>query len=124
MGWKEDGEPWYDETDEDHGPAIKAVKALPPVIKKEFDKIAIAKQVVQEYQRKLRDAEFELRCLQDGQVRDFKKRIAEAVKVPYEHIYWGSWECLHSPTGSCFYNGNEDQCLDFCLLCGGPDERK
>jgi hypothetical protein len=41
-----------------------------------------------------------------------------------EDIVTGCWECENSPTGECFYDSKEDPCLDECLICGEPDERK
>lgn len=35
-----------------------------------------------------------------------------------------SWVCLKSPTGFCCFDEKNDQCLDNCLICGDPDERK
>lgn len=29
-----------------------------------------------------------------------------------------------SPIGYCVYNEDEDPCLDFCIFCGSPNERK
>jgi len=39
-------------------------------------------------------------------------------------IQIGDWDCHESPIGVCFYNAQEDPCLDTCLVCGDPDERK
>ena len=36
----------------------------------------------------------------------------------------GEWDCEESPIGLCLYNRIEDPCLDNCLYCGNPDERK
>lgn len=38
-----------------------------------------------------------------------------------EDISLGHWECETSPTGECAYGRDGS---DFCLFCGGPDERK
>ena len=40
------------------------------------------------------------------------------------HIVFGSWDCPNSPTGECVYDSEKDPCLDDCIYCGGPDERK
>jgi hypothetical protein len=34
------------------------------------------------------------------------------------------WDCPESPTGECAYDADEDPCLDDCLFCHEPDERK
>lgn len=36
----------------------------------------------------------------------------------------GSWDCPTSPSGECAYDADEDSCLDSCLFCNQPDERK
>jgi hypothetical protein len=36
----------------------------------------------------------------------------------------GSWDCTHSPIGTCVYDYVADPCEDDCIYCGQPDERK
>jgi hypothetical protein len=36
----------------------------------------------------------------------------------------GGWDCPESPLGHCLYNRLEDPASDYCLFCGGPEERK
>ena len=38
----------------------------------------------------------------------------------------GTWDCHEktNPIGVCVYNQTEDRCLDECLFCGHPAERK
>ena len=36
----------------------------------------------------------------------------------------GSWSCEGSPIKRCAYNTLLDLAHDFCMFCGGPDERK
>lgn len=43
---------------------------------------------------------------------------------PAEDITLGNWECKPSPTGQCVYDYMSDPCLDDCLFCGHPSERK
>lgn len=60
-----------------------------------------------------------------------KKFILEALMadpktagIPSSQILPGTWDCSTSPTGFCAYNRALDPCLDDCLFCGDPDERK
>jgi len=122
--WIAEGEPWPDESDEHLGANIRAIKALPPRVKANYTKVEKAKNLVSDLSYKLRNAQFELDELQNGELNEVRQALASAVGIDPGNLYLGSWDCLHSPTGSCFYNGLKDQCLDFCLLCGGPDERK
>jgi hypothetical protein len=122
--WIEEGEPWPDETDESLGEAIRAIKALPPRVKAKHAEIEQARLAVRDLSYQLREAQFTLDELQNGNLVEVRQAIASAVGIDTSELYLGSWDCLHSPTGSCFYNGVKDQALDFCLLCGGPDERK
>ena len=39
-------------------------------------------------------------------------------------IELGQWNCETSPTNYCVYNRKDGFSLDFCIFCGGPDERK
>ena len=36
----------------------------------------------------------------------------------------GSWECPTSPIGVCIYDADADECLDDCIYCHEPSERK
>ena len=53
---------------------------------------------------------------------EMEESFAKALEI--ENAEMGSWECKHSPTKLCVYNPDEDVCLDRCLICGQPDERK
>lgn len=44
--------------------------------------------------------------------------------TPSSQITLGTWDCSTSPTGFCAYNRVKDPCLDDCLFCHYPDERK
>lgn len=49
--------------------------------------------------------------------------IAEPVKAEeLEAIY--QWVCTNSPTGYCVYDREHDGCLDSCIFCHSPYERK
>ena len=72
-----------------------------------------AEIVVEESKGVLREAEDTLRGA-----------MAKAVNIPREDLELGGWKCKDSPTGKCFYNMSKDPPLDFCLICGGPDERQ
>lgn len=59
--------------------------------------------------------------------------LSERIKDPNDYFAFaltedklkiGSWECEDSPIGICAYNSKKDYINDFCLFCGGPDERK
>ncbi len=42
-------------------------------------------------------------------------------------VYTGEWDCEapdENPFPSCVYNEQEDVCLDDCLFCHQPNERK
>ena len=47
-----------------------------------------------------------------------------AQKHGVETIDIGGWKCENSEIGICYYNPDDDPCLDNCLVCGHPDERK
>ena len=47
-----------------------------------------------------------------------------ALRHGVTEVALGSWECKDSPTDMCYYDTQEDPCHDFCLVCGGPEERK
>jgi len=121
--WIAEGEPWPDENDEHLGANIRVIKALPSVIKTRYTELRKARAVVGDFQNKLRQAQWALDDLETD-VNGLRKVLAQALDVPLEFFFLGSWECLHSPTGFCFYNTEHDSACDFCLLCGGPDERK
>ncbi len=78
------------------------------------------------------------RPLVDGVDPEFRKTpeehraeaAAKVAKVQAHHpevsehdLEEGGWDCEPSPTGFCWYNLREDPAQDFCLFCGGPDER-
>ena len=52
--------------------------------------------------------------------------LVEAVASHYniKNPVVGTWECENSPIDVCIYNHDKDPCHDYCLHCGGPDERK
>jgi hypothetical protein len=50
--------------------------------------------------------------------------LAAGNEVHVTSLELGSWDCAQSPTGFCYYNTDNDPCRDYCLVCGGPDERK
>ncbi len=41
-----------------------------------------------------------------------------------EDLVIGTWKCKRSPIGICAYDSEQDPCLDDCVFCGNPDERK
>lgn len=47
--------------------------------------------------------------------------VSQVSGEPEENISIGTWDCPDSPIGVCAYGEEGD---DFCLFCGGPDERK
>jgi len=55
---------------------------------------------------------------------EIKHELAEQYGLDEYEIALGLHECPDSPTGLCFYNNDDDPCWDFCLVCGGPHERK
>lgn len=50
--------------------------------------------------------------------------IGATLPTKLEDIELGQWDCKTSPTGHCVYNRRDGFALDFCIFCGGPDERK
>lgn len=42
---------------------------------------------------------------------------------PIKHVI-GTWDCEKSPLDLCVYDRFEDNCLDECIFCGDPSERK
>jgi len=56
-------------------------------------------------------------------ISDFLEEYATEYDGQFD-IEIGSWDCEDSPLGVCFYNRDEDPCMDHCLVCGDPDERK
>ena len=66
-------------------------------------------------------------------VKDDPRTLHEAIRKNLEeNVYPGceievplaGWECVNSPTGFCIYNITEDPCMDSCIICGDPEERK
>jgi hypothetical protein len=55
----------------------------------------------------------------------FKDQVEKLITIPDgNRLTLGNWDCPTSPTGSCIYDATEDPCLDDCLFCHDPDERK
>lgn len=51
--------------------------------------------------------------------------IRKVVNIPDGHsMIIGSWECQTSPVGFCIYDVDADECMDDCLYCHEPSERK
>ncbi len=44
-------------------------------------------------------------------------------EVYIDPSFWG-WDCPTSPFNKCVYNSVDDPCLDDCLFCHQPYERK
>ena len=62
-------------------------------------------------------------------VNDLEFEIEKLIQTVYPEYYRmfntiGDWDCKDSPIGLCIYDHMIDQCLDNCLFCGQPDERK
>jgi len=53
-----------------------------------------------------------------------KQELAKKTGVDPYDLELGGWDCPDSITGYCYYDSAKDSALDFCLVCGGPDERK
>lgn len=62
----------------------------------------------------------------ESEALDMQYKAAEilAQKHGVETIDIGGWKCENSEIGICYYNPDDDPCLDNCLVCGHPDERK
>ena len=58
---------------------------------------------------------------QDGIENQYKK--LEKI-TGRDDLSIGTWECKRSPIQICVYDEKEDPCLDDCIFCGEPDERK
>ena len=74
-------------------------------------------EAVERARSKLDDAVYNLEEAIRGMLR-------EAGYDSTTHVAPGSWECSESPLGICIYNNHEDPCLDECVVCGDPEERK
>lgn len=50
----------------------------------------------------------------------YREPLSDTLVIP------GSWDCTdaRNPTGTCVYDDVNDDCHDFCLFCGAPEERK
>lgn len=53
-----------------------------------------------------------------------QKRIIGLAGYEFNELVIGTWSCPDSPIDICFYDVAEDFCMDECLACGHPDERK
>ena len=52
-------------------------------------------------------------------------KVLELANIPVgHHMIIGSWECPTSPVGFCIYDVDADDCMDDCLYCHEPSERK
>jgi len=67
--------------------------------------------------------------------RRWDERKAEMLKVygevlrehgvdPSNTVVPGTWDCEKSPVGKCVYDFLEDPCMDSCIFCHDPEERK
>lgn len=62
-----------------------------------------------------------------GKALETARKVEEGKdKVPEGHVIDLQWGCESddSPTGFCAYNTEEDPCMDNCIYCGNPVERK
>lgn len=75
-----------------------------------IDRISTQQQQVAELQAGIATSE-----------RGLEAAIAGVMGI--ERVERGGRHCKHSPTKHCFYDPAKDQALDFCLMCGYPDER-
>lgn len=50
-----------------------------------------------------------------------ERQLARKHKV--DQVVIGSWECENS-IGRCYFSESEDPFMDYCLVCGQPNERK
>jgi hypothetical protein len=58
-------------------------------------------------------------------VARLENKVLDLVEIPVgHHIIIGSWECPTSPIGFCIYDVDADECLDDCIYCHDPSERK
>lgn len=86
------------------------------------------------YLRQIRELEKQLQELKDNCKHNFEPRYT--ITKEQEEMGWaastqctecgkyGGWYCPTSPTKVCQYDDINDPINDFCLHCGGPDERK
>lgn len=44
--------------------------------------------------------------------------------LQFSDLTCGHWQCEDSLLGHCVYDAPDDPCLDSCLYCGDPNERK
>lgn len=87
--------------------------------------VEAAKAARAELDAQVRAAEATLRDLKHQQIDHDDEISAQLARIMgINTVDLGSWKCEHSPTGKCFYDADKDHCNDFCLMCGGPDERK
>lgn len=64
-----------------------------------------------------RERQFELKRM----IRD---KIVQITQVDDRWLSAGGWDCVHSPTGTCWYDNKNDTLHDQCLFCALPSERK
>lgn len=84
------------------------------VIKQALDEIQNSKSLIQYNQGMIYRFE---KVIKDELVKDMRE-------VDSDYVALGTWTCMKSPTGSCFYDSERDPCRDECLICGEPAERK
>jgi len=60
----------------------------------------------------------DLKCKAPNEHANLQLDALETGNFPYE------WVCEESLIGKCIYDNFEDPCLDSCLYCGDPYERK
>lgn len=50
--------------------------------------------------------------------------LSETGIDPTSTIIPRTWDCKESPVGKCAYDWIEDPCMDSCIFCHNPEERK
>lgn len=105
---------------------LKRCTALKSVVKKMDAALNVAKAAHRDAERELGDAVAAWLLAHpealDEDIRTGWEHYATLPEI-LEHIdVRGQWNCPTSPTGQCMYSRKLGD--DFCLFCGGPDERK
>lgn len=95
-------------------PPPKIPEITDPVLKHHSDGIANAKSIIRHNEGLIYHHEKEIK----------KHLVKDMNDVDPDYVTLGTWTCMKSPVGYCFYDSERDPANDECLICGEPDERK
>lgn len=98
----------------------------PQVVLNIDPQIAVFDHEIALLEERVHEAEDALETVHQRRWAVVTSRVNKALDMRYttRDLVGGHYDCDDSPTGNCIYDGFEDPCLDECLFCGQPDERK